>query len=87
MKRNVAVSSISQINPAEIALAFGGQHKRIACDSHPTNPLMFPNVMCNPPLNRRRHPNESADQFFKKNRLPVPWISVPDPYHTFLMVA
>ena len=25
MKRNVAVSSLSQINPAEIALAFGGQ--------------------------------------------------------------
>ena len=24
---------------------------------------------------------------FRQNRLPVPWISVPDPKHTFLMVA
>ena len=44
-----------------------------------------------PPPNRRRNPNKSADRIgepiFQQNRFPVPWISVPGPKHTFLLVA
>ena len=44
-----------------------------------------------PPANWRRNPNKSAEQIggpiFQQNRFPVPWISVPGPKHTFLLVA
>ena len=44
-----------------------------------------------PPQNRRRNPNKSAEQIggpiFQRNRFPVPWISVPGPKHTSLLVA
>ena len=44
-----------------------------------------------PPQNRRRNPNKSSEQIggpiFQQNRFLVPWISVPGPKYTFLLVA
>ena len=44
-----------------------------------------------PPKIRQRNPNKSAEQIgrpiLQQNRFPVPWISVPGPKHTFLLVA
>ena len=54
MKRNVDVSSLSQTNPAEIALAFGGQQP-------PYESIHVAKPDVQPPPNRRRHPNKSAD--------------------------
>ena len=58
--------------------------------SHPLN-TEAQGLGQHPPPNRRRNPNKSAnksaDQFFGKTGPPVPWISVPGPKHTFLLVA
>ena len=54
MKRSIAVSSLSQTNPAEIALAFGGQQP-------PYESIHVAKRDVQPPGNRRRHPNKSAD--------------------------
>ena len=47
--------------------------------------------LCQPPPKSAKKSQQIGEQIggpiFRQNRLPVPWISVPGPKHTFLMVA
>ena len=46
---------------------------------------------CNPAPKSAKKSQQIGEQIggpiFRQNRLPVPWISVPGPKHTFLLVA